>query len=98
LFLQDKGITNIYFELSEKNRTMKIKKLHSVYTFIERENMAVVIETYYVLIKTQLDLCQRPSRHRPLRILPQPLLTYAGPKPNFKKNTSKNFIFYFLFI
>jgi hypothetical protein len=70
---------------------MKIKKLHSVYTFIERENMAVVIETYYVLIKTQLDLCQRPSRHRPLRILPQPLLTYAGPKPNFKKTIKISF-------
>jgi hypothetical protein len=45
---------------------------------------AVVMETY-VLIKTQLDLCQRPSRHGPQRVLPQPLLTYAGPMPNFKK-------------
>jgi hypothetical protein len=45
----------------------------------------------YVMIKTQLDLCQRPSRHRPQRVLPQPLLTYAGPMPNFKKNIKISF-------
>jgi hypothetical protein len=49
----------------------------------------------YVLIKTQPDLCQRPSRHRPQPVLPQPLLTYAGPMPNFKKNHQKFHFFLF---
>jgi hypothetical protein len=36
------------------------------------------------LCLTTFNLCRWPLRHRPQRDLPQPLLTSAGPMPNFK--------------